>query len=192
MRIVAGTYGGRHLAVPKGRGVRPTLERVREAIFDALGPSVAGCRVLDLFAGSGAMGIEALSRGAASVVWVDSEARAIAAVRENLARVAAPPDRVEVLHLPALAAIRLLVRSAPFDLVFVDPPWEAGIYDEVMLGLTLHGRVTVGGRVVVEHGKHIDVSAAFGDLVADRRRRYGDTCVVTFVRRPGSRHPAED
>ncbi len=120
MRVVAGAHRGRRLQAPPGRGVRPTADRVREALFSILGP-LDGLEVLDLFAGSGALGIEALSRGAREVVFVDSEPAAVRAVRDNLARlgVAAPvyrSDAIEFLERP---------RHGPFHLIFLDPPYSA-------------------------------------------------------------------
>ncbi|MBM4396968.1 MAG: 16S rRNA (guanine(966)-N(2))-methyltransferase RsmD [Deltaproteobacteria bacterium] len=183
MRIVAGEWGGRRLVAPKGRGVRPTLERVREAVFDTLGTRPRGARVLDLFAGSGAMGFEALSRGADRATWCDASERAIAAIRENAAKLAVPPARAAILHMPAGAAIERLAKAGEsFDIVFVDPPWESGLYEETLLALSLSRIVAPGGMVVVEHAVRFDVSAVFGDLLADRERRYGDSGVTYFKR----------
>lgn len=192
MRIIAGEYGGRRLVAPKGRGVRPTLERVREAVFDALGDLTGGARVLDLFAGSGAMGIEALSRGAEHVTWCDASERAVAAVRENLARLGAAASRCAVMHMPADAAIERLAREGrAFDIVFVDPPWEGDLYEETLLHLAVSRIVRPGGIVVVEHARRIDVGTVYGDLVAARERRYGDSCVSWFVRGGGRQGPQE-
>lgn len=183
MRIVSGIYKGRRLTSPKGRGVRPTLEVVREAIFDSLGPAVQGARVLDLFAGSGALGLEALSRGADSVTWCDSGPRSVAAIRENIKRMGVPKQQCRVLAMTALRAIRFLEkREERFDLVFVDPPYESYLYEETLLALSLAGLTQPGGDVVVEHAKRIEVSNVFGDLILERGRRYGETCVAWFER----------
>lgn len=183
MRIIAGEWKGRRLVAPKGRGVRPTLDKVREAIFDVLTLQVDGARVLDLFAGTGAMGIEALSRGAAQVTWVDEEARPIAAIRENLQKLGAPAARCEILNATALAAIRRFARAErQFDIVFVDPPYEGGLYDETMMALAVERIVAPGGLVAVEHGRRIEVSANYGDLLQFKVRRYGETCVAWFRR----------
>jgi len=156
---------------------------VREAIFDSLGPSVKGARVLDLFAGSGALGLEALSRGADSVTWCDSGPRSVAAIRENVQRLGAPKRQCTVLAMTALRAIRYLgKREGRFDLVFVDPPYESYLYEETLLALSLSGLTERGGSVVVEHARRIDVSNVFGDLILDRGRRYGETCVAWFIR----------
>lgn len=181
MRIVAGTLKGRVIVAPKGRGVRPTLEMVREAIFDILGPTIADAVVLDLFAGSGAFGLEALSRGARHVVWVDDNPLACEAVRHNCEHLRIPAGQYEVLRMPAVDAVaRLGMMQRRFDIVFVDPPYEAGIHDEVLLALDLARVVEPGGRVVAEHARRFPLSPVFGQLVQDKDRRYGDTGVAFY------------
>ncbi len=193
MRIVGGEHGGRRILAPRGRGVRPTLDRVREAIFDVLHDRVRGARVLDLFAGSGALGLEALSRGAAHATFCDAAARPVQAIRDNARRLGFPPSAARVLLMPALQAIRRLAgEGAPFDVVFVDPPYESLLYDETLLALAIEGLVAPGGVVVVEHGRRRDIGAVYGDLHRVRRRRYGETCVTTFERRAGGRAREEE
>src|SRR5437016_4554650 len=119
MRVVAGRFKGRTLQAPRGPDTRPTSDKVREALFSVL-VSVEGARVLDLFAGSGALGIEALSRGAAQATFVDDDERALASVRRNLANLDADAD---VRRTDALAFLRS--KPGPFDLVFVDPPYSS-------------------------------------------------------------------
>ncbi len=182
MRIVAGVLKGRRLVAPRGRGVRPTLEMVREAVFDVLGPRVAGARVLDLFAGSGAMGIEALSRGATHAVWCDSEVRSIEAIRENVERLGVGRQGT-VLHMTGRAALQYLERKGrTFDLVFLDPPYDEGHYEEMLLALARSSLVVGDGRVCVEHPKRIDLAPVFGALIQDRRRRYGESSVTYYIR----------
>lgn len=182
MRIVAGKYGGRKLVAPKGRGVRPTLEKVREAIFDTLGPRLEGAVVLDLFAGSGAMGFEALSRGAARVVFVEAEPRPIDAIRENAASFGVDRDSMNILFMTALNAIRRLSAGPErFDVVFVDPPYESGLYEETLLELQMSGIVRPGGTVAVEHARRFNVDSVYGPLLMKKDRRYGDTCVAYYI-----------
>jgi len=181
MRIVAGKFGGRKLVAPKGRGVRPTLEKVREAIFDSLGPRFDGASVLDLFAGSGAMGFEALSRGAANVVFVDAEARPLDAVRENARVLGVTPEQMNILAMSAENAIRRLASSgASFDVVFVDPPYESGLYEQTLLALSMSGLVARDGVVVVEHARRYSVDPVYGPLIMKKDRLYGDTGVAYF------------
>ena len=186
MRIVAGELRGRRLVAPTGSGVRPTLEVVREAIFDSIGPRVVGARVLDLFAGCGALGFEALSRGAEHVTWCDSSDRAAAAIRENATKLGIAGGRATLLVMTAHGAMTRLARShATFDLVFVDPPYEGGLYNNTLLELSTLHLVAPGGTVAVEYAKRIDVSSAFGELTLRKKRVYGETNVAYFDRAGG-------
>lgn len=182
MRIVAGIYGGRRLVAPKGRGVRPTLERVREAVFSALGERIVGARVLDLFAGTGALGFEALSRQAASVCFVESSPKSVDAIEENVAKLGVDREAFEIMAVAVEQGLsRLAKMGRQFDVVFMDPPWESGYYDETLMQLALTGIVKPGGLVVVEHSRHHEPAHVFRKLVMERNRRYGDTCVAYYV-----------
>jgi len=124
IRIVGGVWRGRALVVPKGPAIRPTPHKVREAVYDILGPRVQGASVLDLFAGSGALGLEAISRGASAVVFVDRAPGCAAAIRQSLERLGLPPGvTVEILTQDAVTAIR---RRRVFDLILLDPPYAGG------------------------------------------------------------------
>jgi 16S rRNA (guanine966-N2)-methyltransferase len=184
MRIVAGQWRGRQLTIPKGKGIRPTLERVREAMFDVLQRDIPDARVLDLCSGSGALGFEALSRGARLVRWCDSDPRSVEAIRENARRLGIALTPTSIFAMPVLDAVwRLAKAGEDYDVVFFDPPYEGGLYDETLLALSLSGRVAPGGVVAVEHAKSMKLSPSFGHLVLDRVRQYGDT-FVTYYRRP--------
>jgi 16S rRNA (guanine966-N2)-methyltransferase len=122
LRIVGGQWRSRKIAFPDVEGLRPTPDRVRETVFNWLQPIIAGSVCLDLFAGSGAMGFEALSRGAARVVMLDADARAIASLRENARTLRT--DAAEIVHVDALAYLRGVPPARPFDIVFVDPPYH--------------------------------------------------------------------
>jgi 16S rRNA (guanine966-N2)-methyltransferase len=175
VRIVAGAYGGRRLAAPHGGRTRPTADRVREALFSMLGP-VADARVLDLFAGSGALGLEALSRGAVEVTFVDSSAAAMRAVRTNLDALGAG---AEVLRSDARAFLRK-ARAAgrQYDLVFLDPPYQrAGAVAEALAG-DLAAVLAPGARVVAESDRRSPLELPLA-LQADRR--YGDTLIRIFT-----------
>ena len=125
MRIIAGAFKGRRLAPVKGR-IRPTAAKVREAVFSILGPAVVGLRVLDLFAGTGALGIEALSRGAAAAVFVEDHPESLKVLRRNLADLGLL-DRTTVWPLPVTTALQQLAgRAEPFGLAFLDPPYGGG------------------------------------------------------------------
>ena len=179
MRIVAGKWRGRPLRAPKGLAVRPTADRVREAIFDILGEGVAGASVLDLFAGSGALGLEALSRGASRGVFVESVPAAFGILQKNIASLAAGEAEAFLLDYRQ-AFRRLRARAIRFDLVFLDPPYGKGLAADAAAGLSRAELVEPGGTVVVEEAVR-SPQALFPErwsISADRR--YGDTRVTLF------------
>ena len=172
MRVVAGLYRGRRLVAPPGDATRPTSDRVRESLFSVLGPSVEGARVLDLFAGSGALGLEALSRGAAAAVFVDRAPAAIKAVRANLDALGIEAD---VRRLEARAALRAAsARSEAYDLIFLDPPYRRAAELGRALSEALPAVLAPGARVVTESDRREPLELAFP--VTDERR-YGDTVI---------------
>lgn len=175
MRVVAGSLRGRPIVAPEGRDTRPTTDRVREATFNALSSSdsVEGARVLDLFAGSGALGIEAISRGAAHCTFVERDRAALAAIRRNLVNLGIA-DRAAVVPGDALAR---LDHIGPVDLVLADPPYGFSEWDE-LLG-ALEPLLTSGGLVVAESGEELEGRPGW-EVV--REKRYGRTW-VTFLRR---------
>ncbi|MGE5188929.1 MAG: 16S rRNA (guanine(966)-N(2))-methyltransferase RsmD [Gemmatimonadota bacterium] len=179
MRIVAGKWRGRTLRAPKGPSVRPTLDRVREAVFDILGGRVAGKRVLDLFAGTGAMALEALSRGAASAVLVEADPRVFEVLRYNVESLGA--EGAEALLLDYRRATRALrVRRRRFDLVFLDPPYGRGLGAAAAEALLRAGLFAPGAVVVAEDAVRSpdDPFPAVWAAAADRR--YGDTRIRVF------------
>jgi 16S rRNA (guanine966-N2)-methyltransferase len=174
VRVVAGRFGGRRLRAPSGDGTRPTADRVREALFSMLGP-LDGVAVLDLFAGSGALSIEALSRGAARALLVDRDPRAVAVARGNLEALGlAPPEAVVVRGTAAQALRTARERGDKYGLVLLDPPYRdtASVVSE--LGELLPDVLAAGARVVVESDRRAVPELA---LPLDRERRYGDTIV---------------
>jgi 16S rRNA (guanine(966)-N(2))-methyltransferase RsmD len=173
MRVVGGTLGGRRLIAPRGQATRPTSDRVREALFSILGDRVQGARVLDLFAGSGALGIEALSRGAAEATFVDSAAPAIAALRANLEALGLT---AEVLRRDALVFLKATARTPrQYDLVFLDPPYADAERLGARLGDTLPVLLAPGGCVVSESDRRAPLNLP--PLEAHDERRYGDTLI---------------
>jgi 16S rRNA (guanine966-N2)-methyltransferase len=169
VRVVAGEFKGRRLHAPKGHRTRPTADRVREALFSILGP-VDGLGVLDLYAGSGALGIEALSRGAAEAVFVDSDPRAVAAIRRNLAALGldAPVHRSDALAFVRAARQR-------FDLVLVDPPYSSAHRLAGALSERLPAVVTENARIVSESDKRAPLEL---ELPLVDERIYGDTRIA--------------
>jgi len=174
MRVIAGRLGGRRLKAPRGRRTRPTSDRVREAVFALLG-DLDAARVLDLFAGAGGLGIEALSRGAARAVFIEQAGAAVAALRENLDALALGPPEVEVRHAEALAALQSARRrSEKYDLVFIDPPYDRAQGLERRLAELLPPLLGPGARVVVESDRRAPLRLA---LPLQRERVYGDTSI---------------
>jgi 16S rRNA (guanine966-N2)-methyltransferase len=173
VRVIAGRFGGRVLSAPAGRATRPTGDRVREALFSMLGPLDGA--VLDLYAGTGALGIEALSRGARRAVFVERDPRAVTALRGNLAALGLGGEEAEVRPVEARGALRnALARAEAYDLVFLDPPYRlaAGLGDE--LGGALGGLLAPGARVVCESDRRAPLAL---ELPRTHHRRYGDTII---------------
>jgi 16S rRNA (guanine966-N2)-methyltransferase len=177
--VISGHLGGRRLKAPRGSGTRPTSDRVREALFMALEP-LSGLRVVDLFAGSGALGIEALSRGAARADFVERDAGARRVLEENLAALGLEAcSRVWALELPlGLARLDGVLRQA--DLVLADPPYGGDAARAVLEALGQGGPWQPRARVVLEHHAKDGVPESAGDLVRVRVRRYGETMVSTY------------
>ncbi len=179
MRVIAGRLGGRRLVAPRGAATRPTTDRVREALFSILG-DLQGQSVLDLYAGTGALGIEALSRGAARAVFVESARPALAALRQNLAALGLD-DVAEVVAAPVARALPALgARRPPFDLVLVDPPYAdaAEALALVARHLRLEG-APAHARIVLEHASRDRIPCPPG-LAAAGTRTYGDTAISLY------------
>jgi 16S rRNA (guanine966-N2)-methyltransferase len=178
MRVIAGELGGRRLQAPRGTATRPTADRVREALFSMLGP-LAQAKALDLFAGSGALGIEALSRGAERVVFVERDAAALRALQANLDALGLAPPRAQALRSEALAALRSArERKETYDLVFIDPPYSQARDWGPELSALLPALLGPGARVVVESDRREPMQMALG---LERERRYGDTSIRIYL-----------
>lgn len=176
--MIAGRFGGRRLAAAPRAGVRPTSDRVREALFAWLG-DLAGARVLDLYAGTGALGIEALSRGAARVVFVERSQAALGVLRRNLASLGLEGSpEVRVLRDDAARAARRLGREGErFDLALLDPPYASDELSRALAALVEAGVLSPTAEVVVEASRRHPVPAVAGLALRDARR-YGDTLVA--------------
>jgi len=181
MRLAGGSRARAPIAAPKGRRTRPTGAKVREAMFAVLADRVKGARVLDLFAGSGALGLEAMSRGAGSVVFVDNDANAVMTIRRNAVRIIPDGERWRIMPMPAMRALRTL-RGA-FDLVLVDPPYDRGATEELRL-MMQRGLLNAEGIVVIEHPSEADPQLPVSLRVV-KRAQYGDTALM-FVAARGS------
>ncbi|MDD3919890.1 MAG: 16S rRNA (guanine(966)-N(2))-methyltransferase RsmD [Eubacteriales bacterium] len=178
MRIIAGAAKGRQLLTPAGSNTRPTLDRVRESLFGILQFRLDGIRVLDLFAGSGSLGLEALSRGASYAVFNDHDRNCCNILRKNIHTLGFQ-DRAEVLQREASAAIIHVSTLAPFDIAFLDPPYAAGAQKEAE-ALFVSGCIADNGMVIIEHDWNkppIDVPNVM--YCADRRK-YRETGISFF------------
>jgi 16S rRNA (guanine966-N2)-methyltransferase len=172
VRVIAGRYGGRRLQAPPGDATRPTSDRVREALFSILGDRVAGARVLDLFAGSGALGLEALSRGAASATFVDAAPAALKSLRANLATLDAEGT---VIRADALRWLRG-ASAAPrqYDVVFLDPPYRRAEALGAELSAALPPVLAGGALVITESDRRAPLELT---IPMTDERRYGDTLI---------------
>ena len=181
MRVIGGSAKGRRLRVPPGRDVRPTRDRIRESLFSILGDAVEGCVVLDAFAGSGALGIEALSRGAGCAVFCDERLECIRAIQENLKQCKLA-DRAMVFRTSVpegLPRVRKAL-AAPCDLVFLDPPYGAEEKGRILEELRRFALLKERARIVFEHSQKDAFAFVPVGFVVERERRYGDTR-LTFL-----------
>lgn len=178
MRVVAGRVKGHRLQAPRGMETRPTSDKVREAIFAMLGASVVDQQVLDLFAGTGALAIEALSRGATFAVLVERRPPACQVIRANLAHTHLT-DQARLLCMPVERA--LIALHEPFGLILLDPPYAYPGLGDIMSMIS--GTRVIGRRttVVFEHSPRFIVADSYGRLLLERQRVYGDTAVSIFV-----------
>lgn len=185
MRVIAGSHRGRRLSGPEGTGLRPTSDKVREALFSILGATVPGSRFLDLYAGTGAVGIEALSRGAMAVTFVESDSKAMALLRKNLAACGLSAQA----EVRTVAAEDFLERcdwwNGPYDIVFADPPYAAAREIDVLQRAWVSGLLSSNGVLVIEQHTKAALPAAFDGAVLVKRYRYGDTAL--FLYGPASR-----
>ena len=189
MRIIAGAYKGRRLVTPRGDVTRPTADQVRIALMDTLMPWLPGARLLDLFAGAGGVGLEALSRGAAHATFVERDARAVAALRDNVATLGVG-DVARVVRDDVLHALTTLRRAGEiFGLVFLDPPYEAELTTPALGALGDGAVLTEGALVVAQHLTKRAPAEIAGVLRAFRTRRFGET-TLTFFRAGGYDAPS--
>jgi len=191
MRIIAGKAKGRTLIAPKANILRPTTDRVKESLFNIL--SVDGKRFLDLFAGSGSVGLEAMSRGASRVILVESQRACVNAIRTNIERCGflnmpledpgeAGGQNVEIIDCPVERALRLLGRREErFDVIFADPPYGRNLMDETLRLVRTLALMEQGGVLVVQHSSREEIPAGREGYQIEDSRRYGETA-LSFLR----------
>lgn len=195
MRVIAGTYRSRRLQTLKGLALRPTSDRLRETLFNILGEGVQGAVFIDLFAGSGAVGIEALSRGAQQAIFIERHASGVALLRRNLEALKIPPGgnyawregksfggNAEVLSLDALDALETLTdRGVRADLIFADPPYaDTRAYDTVLEWVGTSKLLQPNGRMIVDHDRRRMLPALSGQLERTRTVEQGDTVLTLY------------
>jgi 16S rRNA (guanine966-N2)-methyltransferase len=178
MRVITGTYRGRTINTVKGLSVRPATDRVRQTIYDILATRLQfdGARVLDLFAGSGSLGLEAISRGAAWVTFVDQDREAAACIRQNLQTLGCASS-AEVVEMDAMSFVRL--DRGPFELVFADPPYAFGESPDIPSLVFSGGLVRPGGFLVMEHGQRVQFRGT-PEYHVGPEKRFGRTLVTFF------------
>jgi 16S rRNA (guanine966-N2)-methyltransferase len=183
MRIIAGKYRGRKLKSPRSLQTRPTSDRLRETLFNILAPRISGARFLDLCAGSGAVGVEALSRGAAHVTFVDRSRKMHALIETNLKSLDVSDEEIEVASKEALEFLRRRMKSeeVPFDIIFFDPPYAMD-YEDVLDYIGEHATrmLSAGGVMIVEHHRKKELKEEFGALRRDRMLKQGDSCLSFY------------
>jgi 16S rRNA (guanine966-N2)-methyltransferase len=180
MRILGGKVKGRKLMAVKTGGIRPTRDNVKESIFSMIRGSVEGGLVLDLFAGTGNLGLEALSQGAKKAVFVEKGKAPLKALARNI-DLCGFQDRTEVISMDAEVALKVLIRRAEkADLVFIDPPYGSGYVDKTLRFISAHDMVSNGGMVVVEHGSAETPAPQWGRMFLRKQKRHGDTVISIF------------
>lgn len=189
MRIISGLARGRKLYTPAGQSkqIRPTSDRAREALFSILGVKVVGSRVLDLFAGTGALGCEALSRGASSVVFIDNSNHSLSLIKKNIPLIPDGAERSTIIKHDLRKSLPFSAFTArdlsPFDLIFADPPYQKGFTEKTLRFLDKSIVLSKKVLIVVEENKDVELDMNFEELFLDMRRRYGDTCFHFFIRK---------
>ncbi|MCH5303342.1 MAG: 16S rRNA (guanine(966)-N(2))-methyltransferase RsmD [Ruminococcus sp.] len=178
MRVITGEARGRKLITLEGEDVRPTTAKVKEAIFSAIQFDIQGRKFLDLFAGSGQMGIEALSRGAEAAVFVDSSRKSVDIIRKNLNNVGFY-DRAKVIHTDSSAYLDMLTEQ--FDIAYLDPPYGTGILQEVLP--KIFEKVKKTGIVIVENPENEEILQNYGEFMLDRQKHYGKIKISLYRHR---------
>jgi 16S rRNA (guanine966-N2)-methyltransferase len=184
MRIIGGEFRSRLIEMPKGVEIRPTQDKVRQAIFNVLGNSLSELNVLELFAGSGAFGIEAISRGAKHVTFVDNNGICIKTIEKNLESLQIPIDKFEVVWANAISIFpRMHKEGSQYDLIFLDPPYYKNIARKCLSNIDDYDILSPRSLVVIEHFKKDSLAFELKSLVLEKEKQYGDTVISIFRKR---------
>ena len=181
MYIIAGEFRKQKVLAPKGSATRPTSARLRETVFNICQMYVQGARVLDICAGSGAVGIEALSRGAVQATFVDDSRKACAIIKQNLSALKIT-EGAQIINRDAIAAIKILPASGiRFNIAYLDPPYSMGIYEPIIIKISECGLLNTGGILVAEHGSKTTLADSYGKMCKYRDLKQGDSCLSFFT-----------
>ena len=180
MRVVAGERKGMPLKAVTGSTTRPTTDKVKESIFNIIGPFFNGGTALDLFAGSGGLGIESLSRGAEHAIFIEKDAKAFQVLQENIKK-CRYENCSELFRIDAKRAVKaLLKRDITFNLVFLDPPYHHKEYYDLVQVLVEHEKVQRYGIILCEHAKEVELPSSFGAFLLQRQETYGGTIISVY------------
>ena len=183
MRIISGMYKSRLIGMPKGVDIRPTQDKVRQAVFNILAPIIKGTNVLDLYAGSGASGLEALSRGAKRVVFVDSNPKCVDTIKRNIEQLEVKNSMVRAVKSDAIKALKKLESEGEkFDIIFLDPPYYKDIAKNCLINIIRYDILASIHRIIAEHHKKDDLSNLDGILALDERIS-GDTIISIYEKK---------
>jgi len=180
MRVIAGSAGGLKLLSPNGNDTRPTADRVREALFSIIGDDIAGASFLDLFAGTGAVGIEALSRGAGRAVFVDASPQCVEIINKNLAHTRLT-DNARVTNADVCFALKKILNDS-FDIIYVDPPYGGGVTEAALNDIILYKRLADNGFIITEYGAGEVICKPDG-LTIVKEKAYGRTRLIFYLAR---------
>lgn len=180
MRVISGKAKGRRLFTIPGEATRPTTDRVKEAVFSLLGPNLQDAKVLDLFAGSGALGIEAISRGAAAAVFVDNSSRAVKVIKKNVESCGFQEEATTYRLNAQQALNKMKAEGRVFDLIFLDPPYNISNYDEIIQKIQDNGLLEKDARIVVEHDYKLSLPSEIGMLSLIKDNKYGDIRISIY------------
>jgi 16S rRNA (guanine(966)-N(2))-methyltransferase RsmD len=181
VRVISGELRGRNLEQLVGMDIRPTSDRVKESLFNILGTKLMDCTFLDLFAGTGGIGIEAYSRGAARIVFIDESANSIKVLRSNLDKLHIS-EKVEVYNTDYLAAInKLAYDNIKFDIIFIDPPYLKGYEQNALVQISECKVLSDDGIIIVEHDLTDKMPESAGNFILTRQKKYGKTMLSFYV-----------
>lgn len=184
MRIIGGEFKSRLIDMPKGVDMRPTQDKVRQAIFNVLG-DISGQKVLELFAGSGAFGIEALSRGAREATFIDNDFRCLETIRANLESLGISHSQYDIIKANAMSVLSRIEREEEkFDLIFLDPPYYKNLARKCLIKIDAYDILSQIGTIVVEHFKKDSLVVELNSIAFEKEKRYGDTLISIFRKRP--------